>query len=146
MRFLMPILFLLFHAVSWQVHAQCTFQSLGPDDAGPVSFARDDYPSLAIDATGLLYVAYADADNQFKVKVRKYDGSNWINLGLPNFSGYPGFSAGKAEYINLVIDENNVPYVTYKDAGNSKKLTVATGDDSSTAGGNRIPILLYDLT
>lgn len=109
---------MVFHTVSWQARAQCTFQSLGPDDASPVSFARADYPSLAIDATGLLYVAYADIDNQFKVKVRKYDGSSWINLGLPNFSGY------MAENVRIAVDSDNTPYVAYRAEDYSQKISV----------------------
>ena len=44
--------------------------------------------------------------------------SGWIALGEE------GFSKGEAQYTAIALDNNDVPYVAYADAGNGKKVTV----------------------
>lgn len=52
-------------------------------------------------------------------KPKKNEADNgWIALGGE------GFSKGAAEYTSIALDNNDVPYVVYVDAGNGKKVTV----------------------
>jgi uncharacterized repeat protein (TIGR02543 family) len=43
---------------------------------------------------------------------------NWTTLGAP------GISSGQAEYISVALDPQDIPYVAFKDVGNSDKATV----------------------
>ncbi|MEP6514307.1 MAG: hypothetical protein ABJA79_10575, partial [Parafilimonas sp.] len=52
------------------------------------------YISLKIAADGTLYAGFRD-NSTAKANVKKWDGSNWINVGAANFS------AGAAEDISL---------------------------------------------
>jgi len=72
------------------------------------------HQSLAIDNNGIPYVAYSEGGF---VKVMKFDGINWVNVGST-------VSTGSGEFPSLAIDNNNVPYVAYQDDDNSQKLTV----------------------
>ena len=77
------------------------------------------YTSLAIDASGNLYVAFEDGNNSNKATVMKYtSGGSWSILGSA------GFSAGTATYTSIAVDRTGTPYVVYNDAGNSNKATV----------------------
>ena len=102
---------------------------------GSVSFT-----SIATDASGTPYVAFADGGNSKKIAVKKYDGANWIDVGTP------GFSIGEAQNITLKIDGSGNAYVLYCDLGNSNKTMVKkfdgsnwvdAGPDISTVGGSR---------
>lgn len=92
------------------------------------SNARNDI-SIAIDRTGVPYVAFADytyyVDMAAKVTVMKYNGTTWETVGNA------GFSAGRADYISIAIDGNNVPYVTYTDVADSDKATVMKFDNGN---------------
>jgi len=46
------------------------------------------------------------------------DGNEWVVLGSE------GFSKGAAEYTSIAVDNNNIPYVTYVDVENGKRVTV----------------------
>jgi hypothetical protein len=48
----------------------------------------------------------------------KFDGPNWVYVGLPDFS------AGTAESISLAFSLTGQPYVAYEDEGNFFKATV----------------------
>ncbi len=54
----------------------------------------------------------------------KYDGNNWVDVGIP------GFSASNADWINLYIYEAT-PYVTYQDYAFSQKATVMKYDGAN---------------
>jgi hypothetical protein len=82
------------------------------------SAGRADYVSLAIDGSGMPYVAYRDGGNGYKATVRTYSGGAWTTVGSA------GFSAGQADHTSLAIDGSGVPYVAYLDGGNGNKATV----------------------
>ncbi|MFC4305212.1 InlB B-repeat-containing protein [Cohnella boryungensis] len=67
--------------------------------------------SIAFDSDDAPYIAYMGWRQMAAAGVKKYDGSNWVNLS----GGEEVFN--KAYYYNapnLMIDENNIPYVLYQ--------------------------------
>ncbi|MGV8118948.1 MAG: hypothetical protein AB2L14_04200 [Candidatus Xenobiia bacterium LiM19] len=99
------------------------------------------YNSLAIydnGGTPVPYVAYGDGYHNDKATVMKYNGTAWETVGTA------GFSAGKVNYNSLAIYDNAgtpVPYVAYKDYGNSTKATVMKFNGSTwTSLGQASPI------
>ena len=83
------------------------------------------YTSLAFDAAGTPYVAYADWSKDEKATVKKFSGSSWETVGTA------GFSAGEVYYISLRFNDAGVPYVAYCDAGNGQRATVKKFNGSS---------------
>ncbi|MBU7005989.1 stalk domain-containing protein [Phosphitispora fastidiosa] len=86
-----------------------------------------EYTSIAIDNSGKLYVAYRDGYELYnnKATVMKYNGTSWEAIGNP------GFSAGKAAYTSLAIDDTGTLYVAYQDLGMDYKATVMTYSGNS---------------
>ena len=71
--------------------------------------------SLTLDPAGNLYVLYrefrTEALHQLgTVKVKKFNGSNWEELGTS------GFSTTWVFHASLSIDRNNTPYVAYRES------------------------------
>ena len=85
--------------------------------ATPVQLERGGYCDLKYNSNNELFVAYMSYNTQ-KANVKKLVGSNWVTVGTENFS------SDKVESISLDFDTNDIPYVAYKDFGNSKKTTV----------------------
>lgn len=75
-------------------------------------------PSLAIDSSGVLYVAYEDQEYGLRATVMKFNGVSWEAVGSA------AFSAGRASYQSLCIDNSGIPYLAYRDWGNGHKATV----------------------
>lgn len=84
--------------------------------------------TIKIAPDGTPFLLYADfgetTDPSFSAiysrpTVKKFDGTNWVNVGLPRFS------SGWARYPSLAIDKNGTPWVLYLD-GNTvgEKATV----------------------
>jgi|GEM_PF-2386916 len=72
---------------------------------GPANFI-----SLAVDTTGMPYVAY-ESSNQL-MAIRKYNGSNWVAVGDPTITTHI------ATWISLAINpKDNNPYVAYQESG-----------------------------
>ena len=84
---------------------------------------KSGYTCIAFDQSGQPYVAYSDYPSLYgKLTVKKFDGSDWVNVGPA------GFSAGLALSTSLVFSPANEPYVAYNDGGNSDKATVMKFD------------------
>lgn len=72
---------------------------------GPANFI-----SLAVDTTGVPYVAY-ESSNQL-LAVRKYSGNNWVAVGGSTISTHI------ATWISIAINQaDNSPYVAYQESG-----------------------------
>lgn len=91
-----------------------TWQNLGPSD-----FSDGTVYDLEIETyNNEVYVAYSDALHSYKAVVKKFDGTNWVNLGSST-----GISAGNASFIDLKFDNIGTPYVVYRDATNGNEAT-----------------------
>lgn len=78
--------------------------------------------SLALAMGGTVpYVAFSDNVNSWKASVMKYTGggtTGWEAIGSR------GFTADSVGFLSLAIDSGGKPYLVYRDAANSNKLTV----------------------
>jgi len=141
------------------VNGMVSFMPSGFVPLGTAGFSAGTtyWTSLAFN-NGIPYVAYRDGDNGGKATVMKYTGNGatgWETVGTA------GFSAGQADFTSLAFD-NGIPYVAYKDAGNSNKATMmkytagawqnvgtagfsaGTANYTSLAFDNGIPYVAYE--
>jgi hypothetical protein len=74
---------------------------------------------LAFDHNNVPYVAYWNPYPAGpKASVQKFDGSNWVNVGLPSFT------TGITQFTTIAFDGSNTPYITFQDAMQGQKATV----------------------
>ncbi len=104
------LIFLLF-MVSHVIHGQ-VWLNVGPPD---FSIGNTQSTRLVFDPAGTPYVVYQDnALSTFYgngwATVMKYNGSNWVSVGTPGFSGYEINSP------SLAFSSSGVPYVAYAGA------------------------------
>ncbi len=102
-------------------HAQ-SWQPVGAN--GVVSDGNANFVKIARSASGVLHVSYQDQSVNNQVTVRKFDGSNWVDVGTK------GFSPGGATYIDMEI-HGETPYVAFTDYNNNRRLQVMKFDGSS---------------
>ena len=81
--------------------------------------------TIALDSSGMPYVAYVDPYNSQIATVMKFNGTTWEIVGTE------AFSAGTAQCPSIVIDSSNTPYVAYRDYANGGKATVMKFNGSS---------------
>ncbi|MBC5774358.1 Ig-like domain-containing protein [Pontibacter sp. KCTC 32443] len=93
------------------------YDGLFPNEGTGASAAGDN-PSIALDKSGVPYVAIQDELNGNRLTVYKFIGNSWVMVGAA------GFSAGVAYNPSLKLNANNVPYVAYQDGGSAGKVTV----------------------
>lgn len=55
----------------------------------------------------------------------KFNGTNWVDVGIS------GFSSAGSEFTSLAFNSSDEPYVAYRDAGNSSKVTVKKFDGTN---------------
>lgn len=79
-------------------------------------------------------VAYQDQSFSSKAFVKKWDGTNWVNVPSALTTG---ISDGSADYIDMHISNDHNIFVAYKDGSASSKATVKkfNGTSWSTLGG-----------
>ncbi len=84
---------------------------------GSTHIARDvRYNSIAIDNAGIAYRIYADASNEYKATVQKFNGTNWVSVGAS-----AAISSESTVYTSIAIDRTttpNTPYVIYSEGHN----------------------------
>jgi hypothetical protein len=87
------------------------------------------YTDICLDSSNVPVVVFKDPTNAGKATVKKWNsgGSNWVTIGLA------GFSAGTADYTNIAIGSDDVPYVVYKDGSADGKATVMKYNDTESA-------------
>ena len=83
------------------------------------------FMDLVFDHTDTAYVIYEDNDYSNKATVRKYNGSSWVDVGIP------GFSHGTAYETQLSVDGNNKLYASFADNFPSSTGRVMTFDGTS---------------
>jgi hypothetical protein len=97
---------------------------------------------FAIDRQDSLWIVYADNSNGTKLAVKKFDGTDWVQVGpsflagtTPNPGYQPNFiGACDPCGIHLAFDHNNTPYVSYSAINmNAPNLTVHKFDGSDWA-------------
>jgi len=84
----------------------------------PIILTRGGYTrSIALDTTGVPYVAYSHFDNGPKLSVVKLERGAWIPVGPPIFS--KGIASP-----SLALDAAGIPYIAYRDLNNGSKVSV----------------------
>ncbi len=79
------------------------------DPVGKEAFSnwRADRLSFALGLNNTPYVAFVDTDNDSKITVMKYDGTNWVNVGKL------GFHSSNTLFTSIAIDLKGDPYVLF---------------------------------
>lgn len=54
-------------------------------------------------------MAFIEADSNRRLSVMKFDGANWVGVGV----GAVGFTGGKSNSPALAVDKNGIPHVAY---------------------------------
>ena len=78
---------------------------------GGFGFTTAKYTSIAIAPNGTPILAFQDNDSIYgkRATVMSFNGTDWQPMGTR------GFSPGPADYTNLILDKNGLPYVVYVD-------------------------------
>lgn len=93
-------------STGWEIVGSNSFTDLGP--------TKESF--LTIDTDGTPYVVFEIGSTDWKLNVRKFDGTAWSNVGNANFS------AGEAQFPSLML-RDGIPYVVYQDMAASGKAT-----------------------
>ncbi len=98
------------------------------------SAGRAEAPSMAIDKNGIPYVVYQDWTDNYKTVVKKFTGSNWIEVG--NIDHYGN------EPTKLAINNNGVPFIAYYDetAGKVQVKKFRTGNWMNVGDPDFLPL------
>ena len=89
------------------------------------SAAPTQYPCIAFNQSGELYVAYKEGMFYGEATVMKFNGTNW------EFVGEQYFSDGEVWYTSLAFSQSDEPYVAYRDGAESDKVTVMKFDGTN---------------
>lgn len=114
--------------------------------------------SLALDAKGIPYIAYAETGNNYRVSVMKLNYNNSSNNSTWQQVGERGFSSGMVRYISLAFSPQGIPYVAYQrvpQSGSDGKANVfklegnrwvQVGNPDFSAGGVKFTSLAFDIS
>jgi hypothetical protein len=105
---------------------RCVLGTWGP--VGPAGFSGGflgvGFTSLALDGSGIPYVAYSDGNQGNRITVMKYS-AGWAPVGSPGF-------AGSVAYVSLAINPVTAqPYVGFYDASIGGRVSVMRYDGSA---------------
>ncbi len=83
-----------------------------------------EWTDLAISYSGTPYVVYTESfgTDTSKTSVKKFDGTNWVNVGSPRFS------PPRAGYTRIATDAAGTPYVVFANTSNWLKTNVMKYD------------------
>jgi hypothetical protein len=100
-------------------------------EVGVPSEGSGRYISLKFDRNNTPYIAFADENEAKRATLKKFDGSNWVQVGASTPS------VKSADYITFDFDSNNVPYIGYQDSWDDGKIIVKKLDKNewSAIGG-----------
>lgn len=73
---------------------------------------------IEVDSKGTPYIIFQDGSNDLKLTVKRFDGTNWVDVGTP---GFPG---PNASFAGIEFDSNDTPYIAFKDGANNGKASV----------------------
>ncbi len=75
------------------------------------------YPSLAVDPSGMPYVAWADnSSGNVEIYVRRWNGTAWVEVGAGSASGGGiSHSEGESSEPSMAIAPDGTPYVAWQD-------------------------------
>jgi hypothetical protein len=94
----------------------------GKSITGVVSYNTNGYTAnFNVDPFGVPYVSYTDSVNGQKASVKKFNGTNWVQVGPPAFSN------GTTEFNSIAFDTSGVPYVSFRENGNSPSVMMYNG-------------------
>lgn len=91
------------------------------------------FTTLAIAPDGTPYVAYVDANDNYRISVRRFDGSTW------NLAGSSGFTTGAANPAALAFAPDGKPYLSFVDTTYMTQVMKFNGIDTWTAVGTGLP-------
>lgn len=89
---------------------------------GSASFVNSGHNiKLAANAAGEVFIAFKDTSNANKITVMKFNGTAWVNVGAPGFSGAVVSSLGFA-----ISQTDGTLYVAYDNASDTNQAHVMT--------------------
>ncbi|MCW3070865.1 MAG: ancA 3 [Bacteroidetes bacterium] len=83
-----------------------------------------DYIYTAVAPTGEPYIVYRDNSVISAARVKKFNGSNWVDVGS-------SISEGNVMGTTMAFDKNGTPYIAYTDWANNYKATVMKFDGTN---------------
>lgn len=106
---------LLIASVSFDSQAQWVL--VGGTSTAPAP-GNSNFNRIAVSSTGEPYMIFSNPNLSGKVAVRKYNGIQWVSVGME------GFSVGAVHKTDIALDNNGVPYITFVDGSVSSKARV----------------------
>lgn len=82
-------------------------------------------PQFVVSKSGIAYVAFQDQLYNQRITVMKFDGSQWIVVGLP------GLTQNRPGDFDFTVSDNEIPYVAFTNSTVDTKLSVKKFDGTS---------------